>query len=504
MDGGMKPGRGRQQSGAAEGTWRLALLLGLAVLAGACSTTRQFRASEAERVTIESNMRGHIVRLASEEFGGRRPGSDGEELTLAYIESELSRAGYVSGTNDPGNFWRAPVPLVRTTPVNSRIEIRVGRKRTELPAAQAAAYTGGRRALIEGGEILFVGRQSASVSEDEVRGRIAMMLSEPGQSPARRETLFGKGAAAIITVVEDQQSIDQVREFWGNERLGLVSEEQNRLAGFASAGALETALGPKKWQALLASADAPDFVPTVLDATATIEAVTERKQITSHNLIGRLPGTKPGSGAILLLAHWDHFGLCGGEAEPDRLCNGAVDNASGVALMLELARRLAAKRPYDRDIYVLATSAEEWGLLGVKAFAENPPLPLESVVAAFNFDSVALAARGAPVGFVGEGKTPLDALILDAIAGSRREVGDRELADQFIQRQDGWVLLQRGVPAVVLSSALGSRAVVDPYLSTRYHRPGDESDGIELGGAVDDLLLHENLIRRLASTAQYP
>src|SRR3546814_5697831 len=65
-------------------------------------------------------MREHIERLASEEFGGRRPGSDGEELTLAYIESELSRAGYVSGTNDPGNFWRAPVPLVRTTPVNSR------------------------------------------------------------------------------------------------------------------------------------------------------------------------------------------------------------------------------------------------------------------------------------------------------------------------------------------------------------------------------------------------
>src|SRR3546814_9477287 len=105
------------------------------LLAGACSTTRQFRASEAERVTIESNMRGHIERLASEEFGGRKPGSDGEEPTLAYIEGELSRAGYVSGTNDPGNFWRAPVPLVRTTPVNSRIEIRVGRKRTELPAA---------------------------------------------------------------------------------------------------------------------------------------------------------------------------------------------------------------------------------------------------------------------------------------------------------------------------------------------------------------------------------
>src|SRR3546814_3840870 len=83
-------------------------------------------------------MRGHIVRLASEEFGGRRPGTDGESLTLDYIEDELKRAGYVSGTNDPGNFWRAPVPLVRTMPVSSRIEIRVGKNRTVLPAAQAA------------------------------------------------------------------------------------------------------------------------------------------------------------------------------------------------------------------------------------------------------------------------------------------------------------------------------------------------------------------------------
>ncbi|KUO49582.1 MAG: hypothetical protein APF82_04495 [Sphingomonadales bacterium BRH_c42] len=487
---------------AAWGRW--SLLVGLALLAGACSSTGSLSDSKADFTSIESNMRGHITRLASEEFGGRRPGTDGEALTLDYIEGELSRAGYVSGTNDPGNFWRSPVPLVRTMPVSSRIEFRVGRKRTVLPTAQAAAFTGGRRALIEGGEILFVGKQSASVSDEEVRGRIALMLSEPGQSPARRETLFGKGAAAIITVVDDQQSIDQVREFWENEQLGLVSEEQDQLAGFASAEAMEAALGAKKWQALLASAEAPDFAPTVLDATGTIEAVSERRQITSHNLIGRLPGTKPGSGAILLLAHWDHFGQCGDESLEDRLCNGAVDNASGVALMLELARRLASKGQHDRDIYVLATSAEEWGLLGTKAFAENPPLPLESVVAAFNFDTVALAGRGAPVGFVGEGKTPLDAVILDAITRSRREVGDRELADQFLQRQDGWILLQKGVPAVVLSSALGSREVVDPYLTTRYHRPSDDIDGIELGGAVDDLLLHESLIRRLASIARYP
>src|SRR3546814_2877457 len=190
---------------------RASRALGLAPLAGACSSTGGLRDAQADFISIESNMRGHILRLASEEFGGRRPGTDGESLTLDYIEGELKRAGYVSGTNDPGNFWRAPVPLVRTMPVSSRIEIRVGKNRTVLPVAQAAAFTGGRRGLIEGGEILFVGRQSASVSDEEVRGRIPLMLPEPGQHPARRATLFGKGAAAALTLVDRERGDHQNR-----------------------------------------------------------------------------------------------------------------------------------------------------------------------------------------------------------------------------------------------------------------------------------------------------
>src|SRR3546814_4884117 len=101
---------------------RASRALGLAPLAGACSSTGGLRDAQTDFISIESNMRGHIVRLASEEFGGRRPGTDGESLTLDYIEGELTRAGYVSGTNDPGNFWRAPVPLVRTMPVSRPAE----------------------------------------------------------------------------------------------------------------------------------------------------------------------------------------------------------------------------------------------------------------------------------------------------------------------------------------------------------------------------------------------
>jgi Zn-dependent M28 family amino/carboxypeptidase len=208
---------------------------------------------------------------------------------------------------------------------------------------------------------------------------------------------------------------------------------------------------------------------------------------------------------VLVLAHWDHLGECGAPEAADRICNGAADNASGIALMLELARRLKAGAPPARDIYFLATSAEEPGLLGIRSFIKNPPFTLASIVAAFNLDMMAVAPAGSPVGFVGRGQdAQLDAVILDEIAKDGRGLGDQSLADSFLRRQDGWALVQAGVPAVLLSSTYGSRAVLDPFLALRYHQPSDEAATVELGGAIDDLLLHEALIRRIADPASYP
>jgi len=172
--------------------------------------------------------------------------------------------------------------------------------------------------------------------------------------------------------------------------------------------------------------------------------------------------------------------------------------------MLELARLLAASGPHDRDIYVLATSAEEAGLLGARAFVANPPMPLDTIVAAFNFDSVAIAPAGGKVGFVGEGQTPLDAIVTQVVSESEREFGDKGYANSFLKRQDGWVLLERGVPSVMITSAFASEIVLGPYLASNYHSPSDEVDAVELGGAIEDLLLHAELVRRIADTSLYP
>ncbi|MEP0190833.1 MAG: M28 family peptidase [Erythrobacter sp.] len=479
-----------------------AALLGL-VVAG-CAKAPLASISATERASLETSLMRDIRVLASDEYGGRKPGTAGERLTTDYIISNLQAAGFESGTNDPGNAWRAPVELVSVRPQSGSVTFEIEGKSLELEPDEAVVFTNRARDFAEGADVVFVGYEAEDITDEMVAGKVVIMLGEPGKSPQRREILGSKRPAAILTTLDDASGINNYRRAIGRENLSRASEEQEFFGGFVSNAALARVLGDETWLQLRGSADEEEFSPVTLNAKATIEATSQRREFTSHNVIGRLPGSVPGAGAVLMLGHWDHLGECGPPEAEDRICNGAVDNASGISVMLELARRLAATGPYDRDVFVLATTAEESGLFGAQAFVEAPPIPREQFVAGFNFDTVALAPAASPIGFIGEGRTPLDTLVLDVIAQTKREVGDRDLAESFVRRQDGWALLDAGVPTVMLSSALGSRDIAETYLSGDYHRASDEAEGIELGGAVDDLLLHEELLRRVLNRNTYP
>lgn len=483
---------------------RIAFLAPVVALASACVSTSGNSVSEREFAEIEGALLEHVEVLASDEFEGRRPGTRGEELTLSYLQNELEEIGFVSGTNDPGNFWRAPVPLVSITPVDSRIKFTKSGRFITLPPEQSVAFSTTRRALVGEADMVFVGYAREEISPDLLKGKVALMLSEPGRSPARRATLLANGAVSVITSVATEGTVAQIRQALAAERFQLESQFEDSLVGFVSSDALADAIGEQRWSTLLERAQSDAFEPVELNLKATVEASSVRRDIRSANLIARLPGSNPDAGAILMLGHWDHFGVCRSEAEPDRLCNGAIDNASGMAVIIELSRRLASRGQLERDIYVLGTTAEEWGLLGTVAFVENPPIDLTNIVAAFNFDTVALAGRGEPVGFIGEGESQLSDTIVTMIEESGRTVGDRELAAQFIRRQDGWILTQAGVPTAMLSSAFGREEILMGYLSGVYHQPTDEVEGIILSGAVEDLLLHETLIRHIADSDKYP
>ena len=261
----------------------------------------------------------------------------------------------------------------------------------------------------------------------------------------------------MITVLDSNRSMASVAERRRRSGYALASEALGGdLEGFITAPGMDRLLqsNGQALSGLEQEADRADFATFVLDITANLEATTREITIRTHNIIGKLPGRHPEAGAVLLLAHWDHFGICAQPPAEHLICNGAIDNASGVAALTEVARRLAhGGLPLDRDVYFLATTAEELGLLGAEAFAENPPLPLKKIVAALNLDCVAIAPVGTPLAILGKGLTRLDGAITTVARQQNRRLLAAPAPDAYLRRQDGWALNRHDVPAVMVTSA---------------------------------------------------
>lgn len=486
--------------------WRAMNRLVAATLAAALLCTPA--AAQRRDKALEAALLAHVSELASDAYQGREPGTEGEAKTLRYIGKQWFEIGLESGTNDPSNAWFAPVRLVaRESASNRAVFSRRGRPQY-VPPGSTVVFTSGKRTLVNTAPILFVGKGEGEIGRAELAGRIALLLDGGSESSKRQNALLKAGAAGVMTVLDGERTLEQVRARRSRSGYALASEELGGdLEAFITVEGLTRALagGPLDLPALEAMAAKPDFTARLLDLSVTLEATTRETRINTHNVIGRLPGRRPESGAVLLLAHWDHFGECAAPPAEDLICNGAIDNASGLAALTEIARRLAKGPAMDRDVYFLATTAEEIGLLGAEAFAEDPPLPLNQIVAAFNLDSFALAPRGAPLGIVGRGLTPLDAGIAAVAKAQKRKVVDGDAANAYIRRQDGWALLQHDVPTVMVSSSWSDVARVERFFEGDYHRPGDQvKPGLDLSGTAEDVIFHVGLVRHFADTRKVP
>ena len=235
-----------------------------------------------------------------------------------------------------------------------------------------------------------------------------------------------------------------------------------------------------------------------------IAQMNKRGRFIAYNVVGKVPGSAPDGRAVVVMAHYDHLGICEPEGAPDRICNGAVDNASGMAALIAVAER-AGRMKLDRDVWFVATSAEEWGLLGAKDFATSPPLPLASIIAGFNLDMIAIAGRGAPVAMVAAKGVALEPLVRAAAATMGRAWDGDDEAASFLQRQDGWALAQRGVPMIMAGGSFSDLKLLEAFMGKAYHTASDElRPDTELGGAVDDANLHVELVRRSASRSILP
>ena len=481
--------------------WLLAASLTLDPLAAA---SRQDKAAAQLRLELL----GHITELASDAYGGREPGTEGEAKTLRYIGQHWSDFGLVSGTNDPGHPWFAPVTLVGRQPDTSRAVFSRHGKRVFVAQDQVLVITSGKRALIENAPLVFVGSGTAIPPRADLAGRVALLLDGGRDDSTRQNALLAAGASGVLTVLDGERTIAQVAARRGREGYALAGAELGGdIDAFISATALGGVLtGSKQTVAsLTTAANAPGFALLPLDLAVSLEATSRETRIHTHNVIGKISGKRPELGAVLLVAHWDHFGTCAQPPAEHLICNGAIDNASGVAVLIEAARRLAKGPQLDRDIYFLATTGEELGLLGAQAFAENPPIPLSQFIAAFNIDSVALAGAGQALGVVGKGLTGLDPQIAAVAKQQKRKLVLDEKANAYVKRQDGWALLQHDVPAVMVSSSWSDLALVEHFFDTDYHRPSDVvKPGIELGGAADDVEFLAALARWFGDPKKVP
>ncbi|HEX8643473.1 MAG TPA: M28 family peptidase [Allosphingosinicella sp.] len=470
---------------------------------------------------VPRDLMRHIDILASDGFEGRAPATEGERRTTDYIIAELQRRGVESGAG--GGGWLQPVALVERRPLSHSARWRSNGRRLRADQSLIVLGAPSSRQRVADAPVIFVGhglvdteRRIDQLAGVDVRGAVVLVLIEapvPGfpSYEDRARALAGRGAAAIIGVVSDEVPFAQVA---ASARRGVTSlatsEAPAPIFGAMPAGEVARliALSGGSFASILDEQPGPSFRAVPLNLSVTLDVASEVRRFTSNNVIGRIRGTGTGGAvpneSVLLLGHWDHLGICRPEGEADRICNGAVDNASGIAMLIEIAGRLAAAPRPQRDILILATTAEEVGLLGAEHFAASPPVPLDTIVAAVNFDTVAIHGTGQPVAVIGRGLKPLDEAIAAAAAASGRTMDATFLADAFVERQDGWALARAGVPAVMVGGSFADMDALQRFLGGDYHGPTDNPRAdIPLEGAAEDANFSVALVRRLADPALY-
>jgi len=255
-----------------------------------------------------------------------------------------------------------------------------------------------------------------------------------------------------------------------------------------------------------------DFKPVVMNVTLSGGYKVAASEIVTHNIVGRLPGKTHPDETILYTAHWDHLGICAPEAQ-DKICNGAVDNGTGIGTLLELARAFGKTKP-DRSVVFVAFTAEESGLLGSEYYASNPLYPLAKTVAGINMDALNVHGATHDVEVIGQGQSSLEDMLKVYAARQGRVLSPdpKPEAGHFF-RSDHFTLVKRGVPMLdagsgedlVKGGVAAGHAANEDYVKNRYHQPGDEwSAKWDLAGLIQDATLYYEIGNALAHSRQWP
>jgi Zn-dependent M28 family amino/carboxypeptidase len=497
-----------------------------------------------------------VKTLSSDAFEGRGPATAGETKTLEYVIGEMKAAGLQAGGDlkDGKRLWTQAVPLLRAE-IDGTPKLSFSVKGSPEMLTQGdqiavrAAMDGSSKVAIKDAPLVFIGygvnapeRQWNDFAGIDLKGKVAVALindpdfeSGKGDFGGKAMTYYGRwtykyeevarqGALGLLIVHETAPASygwATVKNSNTNTMFDVVRDDpksvHTAVEGWIqrdTAVALMKKVG-LDFDALKAKAQKRGFKAVPLTgATFSADYAVDAKVITSQNIAGRIEGSKHPDETVIYSAHWDHLGIGRPDARGDTIYNGAVDNATGTAALIELGRAFAKAPKPERSVVFLNVTAEEKGLLGSEYYSSKPLYPLATTVAVINMD--ALDPTGVARNFTTSGSAKsdlLDTLIADGKAAGMAYITDPHPEAGHFFRSDHFSFAKRGVPALSFGSgndwvdggiAAGEAAGKD-YVKNRYHQPADEWDASwTFAGMVHDLPLLYKLGNDLANSNRWP
>jgi len=496
----------------------------------------------------EGNLHRHIQILASDEYGGRAPGSPGGEKTKQYISQSFKDLSIEALDKN----YLIEVPLVEMTVTKeSYLSLIENNKERTLKQGSETVYWTKRvseKVSVKNSDLVFVGYgivapeyQWNDYKGIDMKGKTAVILiNDPGFATqdsnlfkGNAMTYYGRwtykyeeaarqGAEAVLIIHETKPAAypwQVVETSWQGKQIDLKRNDmgQNKVnveawITYPIAKEIFTNanldLVELKQQALQRN-----FRPVAIPGVKLKASLVNQINFSiSHNVAGIKKGTTHPEEFILMMAHWDHLGTKEG-LSGDNIYNGAVDNATGIAGILELARTLSASEN-QRSLLFLAVTAEESGLLGSAYFAEYPPIELSNIVAGYNFDGVLPVGKTKDVIVVGHGASELE----DILQRELEKVGKYIVPDPmpekgFFYRSDHISFAKKGVPVLYADGGFdkldggkkAGRIFAEEYTAKHYHQPSDEYDpNWDLSGFVDQLTITANMVKYLANSDRWP
>jgi Zn-dependent M28 family amino/carboxypeptidase len=535
----------------------LLILFSFSAHALATEQTQMRPPKEAVDAMTAADLLKHIKILASDEFEGRAPGSKGEELSVEYITKQFKALGVKPG--NPNGSYTQEVPLagIITAPTAS---FTISDKKMELnfPDDYVAFSTRLQTEIkAENTDLVFVGYGVVApeygwddYKDVDVRGKTILMLIndpaipdplDPAQLDAkmfkgRAMTYYGrwtykyeiaaeKGAAAAVIIHETEPAAypySVVMSSWGKENFEIDAADKNmsavKIRSWITLDVAKKLLADsgQDFEALKKAASTKEFRPVAIGAKANFALKQTVRPFKSRNVVGKIEGSDPKlkDEWIMYTAHWDHLGRQN-DLKGDQIFNGALDNASGVGGLIELAAGYMKLKPAPkRSVLFMATTAEESGLLGAKFYAENPLYPLEKTLADINMDGLSLWGKTRDIEDTSFGNSDLDDMLAAAASYQGRVMNPNSQPEKgYFYRADQFEFSKLGLPSLYTAAGIDvigkppgfGRQKKEEYTAKHYHQPSDEvNPEWDLSGAIEDLRLLFEVGYQVANGDKFP